>query len=183
MLLLTEDFKLLCKGAMVYVDTNVFINAQARPELLGLIGELRDDYSTAFITLSSVEYEYTRGSRTLGELKSRREFVRELVDTVMPVNRILESDKNDVFSATMSLIVGKKNSDYTDYLLATALHSFNNGIERHFVLSADAKAFPTSLFDICGVITISKNTEETVHLNLIELNRDKYKSILSKVGA
>ena len=72
MLLLTEDFKLLCKGAMVYVDTNVFINAQARPELLGLIGELRDDYSTAFITLSSVEYEYTRGSRTLGELKSRK---------------------------------------------------------------------------------------------------------------
>lgn len=181
MLLLTEKFTEICKGATVYLDTNIFILAQEQEELLGLLGALLNNHGTALLTLSSVEYEYSRGSQSLSELRDRREFVRTLTNIVMPVGKLLESDKNDVFSAVMSLIVGKKNSDYTDYLLAAALHAFHNGVDRQFVLSADARAFPGSIFDIAGVISISVPKGEAIHLNLIELNRDKYGSIMEKV--
>ncbi len=183
MLLLSDDFINICQGATIYLDTNIFIYAQEQEDLLLLFRDLSDNHNTAFLTLSSVEYEYSRGSQSLSELRARREFIHAITRTVMPVGKLLESDKNDVFSAVMSIVVGKKNSDYTDYLLATALHTFNNGIDKQFVLSADARAFPMSLFDISGVVSMSLSKGEVIHLNLIALNKERYGSIMEKVDS
>ena len=123
MLLLSDSFADTCKDGTVYLDTNVFICAQEQLELAEIISNLTSMYKVAFVTLSSVEYEYSRGSQTLEGIKLRRQFVRSIVSNVLPVGRVLEQEKNDIFSAAMSLVVGKKNSQYTDYLLAVALHA------------------------------------------------------------
>jgi hypothetical protein len=173
-LILSSNFSILCRNADIYLDTNVFICAQDQPLVVDLIAQLQKEQSTGFVTLSSVEYEFTRGSHSLEEIKFRREFVRSIVDRVLPVGKLLESDKNDAFSAAMSTVVGSKNSQYTDYLLAVALYVYRNGINKQFVLSADVKAFPMALFDIQGVVTISRKANEITHLHLLSLNNAKY---------
>jgi hypothetical protein len=181
MLLLSDDFHKLCRGATVYLDTNIFICAQEQTKLAQLIADLQQIHKAACVTLSSVEYEFTRGSQSLEEVKTRRLFVRNLAKVVMPIGKLLENDKNDAFSAAMSLVVGAKNSQYTDYLLAVALHAYRNTIVRQFVLSADARAFPLTLFDIEGSVTVARKNNEVAHLNLVSLNERKYARILQRL--
>lgn len=181
MLLLSDNFYELCNGATVYIDTNIFIYAQEQAALAQLIADLQQKHKTACVTLSSVEYEVTRGSQSLVEVQARRAFVRNLVQRVLPVGQLLENDKNDAFSAAMSLVVGRKDSQYTDYLLAVALHVFGGALERQFILSADARAFPLELFSIVGVVTLARKNSEVTHLHLIELSQDKYAGILDSL--
>jgi predicted nucleic acid-binding protein len=181
MLLLSTDFENLCESATVYLDTNVFIYAFEQPELVELIARLTAS-NTAFATISSVEYEFTRGSQSLQEIRDKREFLRGLVHRVLPVGNLLESDKNDVFSAAMSLVVGKNNSSYTDFLLATVLHSYNRIPERQYILSADVPAFPQNIFTVEGIMSIRLSKGNIVHLNLISLDKDKYRMIIEKVA-
>ncbi len=178
--LLSEDFLINCENATIYLDTNIFIVAQDNDSLIDVLQRMKQQHA-ALLTISSVEYEFSRGSRNLDELRTRREFVRTIASGVLPVGKLLESDHNDAFSAVMSIIVGKKNSDYTDYLLATALHTFHNGVSRQLVLSADARAFPTSLFDIVGVISLSGSHGEIQHINLIALNHKQYSTMTERV--
>lgn len=84
MLLLSSNFENLCKDATVYLDTNVFVYAFEQSELVDCIAKLISN-GTALATLSSVEYEFTRGSRSLQEIKDRKEFLRGLVHRVMQV--------------------------------------------------------------------------------------------------
>ena len=101
----------------------------------------------------------------------------------MQVGSFFESDKNDAFSAATSLIVSKKDSTYTDFLLATALHKFSGGIEKQYVLSADTPAFPVDIFTIEGVISVRLSKGNVVHLNLISLDQSKYAAIMANVLA
>lgn len=181
MLLLSDSFRDRCHGATVYFDTNVFIHAFSQDDLQALFAELVLEQSTTFTTLSSVEYEFTRGVRSLSELKVRKEFIRGLTYSVLPVGKFLETDKNDVFSMVMSIVLGKKNSQYTDYLLAAALHTYKH-IARQYVLSADVKAFPDSIFTTHGVITFMSQGEP-VHLHLIGLDEEKYAKVLNGINA
>ena len=178
MLLLSDKFLQLCHGAILYLDTNVFICAEENDKLVELIADLTNTHNTAFVTLQSVEYEFSRGSRSLSEITLRREFVRSLVHTVMSVNPLLDGDRNATFSVAMSLVVGRGNSQYTDFLLAAALHAYDNNIERHFVLSADVKAFPADLCDIEGVVTLNRKNGDIGHLHLISLDQGRYSKIL-----
>lgn len=180
MLILSNNFKETCHQATIYLDTNVFINAFDQDHILTLIHDYTEQNHTAFVTLSSVEYEFTRGSRTLKELQDRRQFVRDLVHQVLPVGRFLESDKHDVFSAAMSLVLGRKNSQYTDYLLAAALYSYRH-LEKQFILSADVKAFPLQLFSVEETVTTVNSQGEIVHLHLIRLDQEKYLKLLGNI--
>lgn len=81
----------------------------------------------------------------------------------------------------MSLIVNKKDSAYTDFLLATALHKFAGGIEKQYVLSADAPTFPVDIFTIEGIMSIRLSKGNVVHLNLISLDPVKYAAIVANV--
>lgn len=180
MLLLSDKFKEVCQGATIYLDTNAFIHAFDQDDLKVLFGELALNKQVAFVTLSSVEYEFTRGARSLDELQARREFVRSLVYQVMPVGKLLESDKNDAFSVVMSIVLSKKSSQYTDYLLAAALHTYNH-VDQQFVLSADLRAFPDNIFTIHGVVTTTLRQGETVHLHLISLDYQKYTQVLGGI--
>lgn len=182
MLLLSTNFREICKRATIYLDTNVVVYAHEQTELLELIADMTKSDSTAFATVSAVEYEFTRGAQSLQEIKDRKAFVRGIVHRVIPIGPLLDSDKNDAFSVAMSLNVGKKDSQFTDYILATALHSYSNGVDRQFVLSADTPAFPLSLFTIAGVISLSLNKGRVVHINLIELDRAKYQSIAQAIA-
>lgn len=183
MLLTSIEFDTLCKDATIYLDTNVFIYAHEQPELVEKIAIL-SSRGTAFATVSSVEYEFTRGSQSLLEIKTRKQFLRGLVERVISIGPLLESDKNDVFSAAMSLNVNRKNSQYTDFLLATVLHKFSvNDLERQFILTADIPAFPPQMFNIEGILSLRLDNTSLVHLNLISLDKDKYASIISKIAS
>ncbi|MDB5186986.1 MAG: hypothetical protein JWM07_458 [Candidatus Saccharibacteria bacterium] len=182
MLLLSANFEQFCENATIYLDTNIFLYAFEQSALVDLIAKLTAN-STAFATISSVEYEFTRGSRSLQEIRDRKEFLRGLVHRVMPVGNFLESDKNDAFSAAMSLTVGKKDSQYTDFLLATVLHNYHGGIEKQYILSADIPAFPHQIFTIEGIISIRLKKGDVIHLNLISLDTKKYEGIISKVAS
>lgn len=107
--------------------------------------------------------------------------MRGLVHRVLQVGKFLESDKNDAFSAAMSLIVSNKDSAYTDFLLATVLHNFHGGFEKNYILSVDAPAFPPDIFTIEGVISVRLKKGDIVHLNLIALDSDKYEAIMKEV--
>jgi hypothetical protein len=181
MLLLSDEFRELCSNATLYLDTNIFICAKEQTDLAQLIANLQQKQNAACVTLSSVEYEFTRGSQTLEEIKTRRLFVQSLVANILPVGKLLENDKNDAFSAAMSLVVGPKNSQYTDYLLAVALHAYQSAVERQFILSTDVRAFPVSLFDIVGAVAFNRKNDEITHAHLICLNKEKYGGILSRL--
>jgi hypothetical protein len=181
MLLLSDNFRNICKKATLYLDTNVVIYAHEQVELVDLIGDLTNN-GTAFTTVSAVEYEFTRGAQSLQEVKDRKAFVRGLVHRVIPVGQLLDSDRNNAFSVAMSLNVGRKDSHFTDYILATALHNFGGGAEKQYVLSADIPAFPLSLFTISGVISLGLNNGRVVHVNLIELDKDKYRSVAQAIA-
>ncbi len=181
MLLTSTDFDSLCENATIYLDTNIFIYAHEQPKLVEKIAHLSLN-GAAFTTISSVEYEFTRGSRSLLEIKTRKQFVRELVERVIPVGPLLESDKNDAFSAAMSLNVNAKNSQYTDFLLAIVLHKFSvNDLEKQFILTADVPAFPPQMFNVDGIISLRLDNNSIVHLNLISLDKAKYYSIMNKI--
>ena len=181
MLLTSIEFNALCEDATVYLDTNVFIYAHEQPELVEKIANLTTA-GTAFATISSVEYEFTRGAQSLLEIKTRKQFLRGLVCRVIPVGPLLESDTNDAFSAAMSLNVNRKNSQYTDFLLAIVLHKYSvNDLERQFILTADVPAFPPQMFNVEGVLSLRLENTSIVHLNLISLDKDKYLSIINKI--
>lgn len=146
-----------------------------------LIGGLTEGYDAGFVTLSSVDYEFSRGAQSIDEITTRRQFIRSLVSRLMPVGGLLENPRNDAFSVAMSLVVGRKDSQYTDYLLAVALHAYKNGITSQYVLSADIKAFPSALFTIEGVVTLSRKNGSVGHLHLIKLDEVKYSGILAKI--
>lgn len=175
MLVLTQGFDEKCNDAHVFLDTNVFINAAQQEELLIKLAGLASN-GTVLITISSVVYEYTRGSQSLAEFNTRREFINGLTSRVMPVGKFLESERLDPFSVAMSLVIKKGDSQYTDYMLASALYQFMGTPGHNFVLSADARAFPLDIFDIEGVITID-SAGKLCHLYLISLSADKYGSL------
>ena len=181
MLLLTADFDELCKKATIYLDTNGFIYAADNTELNDLYIRLVDKCGTVFMTLNSVEYEFTRGARTLRELTDRRDYVRSLA-SVLNVNRLLDNDKNDAFSVAMSLTVKSRDSQYTDFLLAVAMHAYRNGVTRQYILSADARAFPMDVFAVVGAITFSTKVHGVIHMNLYELDERKYVSLLKNIS-
>lgn len=71
MLLLSNNFEDICQNATVYLDTNIFIYAYEQEKLVELIAKLTAK-KTGFATISSVEYEFTRGSKSLREIKDRK---------------------------------------------------------------------------------------------------------------
>jgi predicted nucleic acid-binding protein len=183
MLLLSSDFKSLCENATIYLDTNVFIYAFEKDELVDLLVTLKVEKGSTLATVSSVEYEFTRGSQSLQEVLEKREFLSQIVEKVISVGSLLEDRSNDVFSTAMSLVVNKKSSQYTDYLLATLLHKFSRrDTEKHYVLSGDVPAFPNDMFNIEGIVSIRLKRGDVMHLNLISLNMKKYEGILSAVN-
>jgi predicted nucleic acid-binding protein len=184
MLLLSENFTTICNNAYIYLDTNFFIYAQNNDEITQIIEQIKINHKATLLTINSVEYEYTRGARSIEEIKTRRNFIASIADGgVVPFTSILKKDKTaDIFSAIMSKIVQRKDSDYTDYLLASALHQYKDNGQKQFILSADARAYPARLFDIAGVITASLSNNDIIHLNLINLNQEKYKKLIEIIS-
>lgn len=180
MLLLTDKFKELCQNARIYLDTNAFIYGADNSDLSNLYVELSNTYKTIFVTLNSAEYEFTRGARTLEQLIERRDYVRSLA-SIISVNKLLDNERNDAFSVAMSLTVKSKDSQYTDFLLAVAMHAYRNNIEEQFILSADVRAFPLNLFTVRGIASFDTKNFGIIHMNLYSLDEHKYASLLKKI--
>lgn len=177
MLLQSEGIDGLLKKSTVFLDTNTFLIAQENEEFLEFLYTKNND-DTALVTVNSVVYEYTRGSVTVDELQERRDFVNGIVETIKPINKVIESDKNDVFSLVMSLVTRSQNSQYTDYILASMLNMFRGTPESCYVLTSDTKAFSRDIFNVVGSITLDRRDKSLNHQCLIELDESKYRSLI-----
>lgn len=182
MLLLSEKFEETVARSTLFIDTNIFINAQVNEELRKFLIDLKNKPSsskTAIVTLRAVLYEYTRGSQSLNQLKSRHDFVELMTDDILSMSKIVESsDKNNIFSLVMSLTTSKKNSQYTDFILASMLNMFSSSSDDCYILSSDSRAFSDEIFNVVGTIFIDKSVNDKRHLYLIELDIQKYNNLI-----
>ena len=137
--------------------------------------------NTALVTVSSVVHEYTRGSSTVSELRERREFIEGIVEEIQPIHQVIESGYNDVFSLVMSLVTRAKDSQYTDYILASMLHMFRGTPETCYVLTSDSKAFSMDIFNINGSVTLDRRGGSIGNQYIIGLDRNKYNALLQNV--
>lgn len=180
MLLQSEGVDDLLKKSTVFLDTNVFYVAQENEEFLEFLYAKNND-DTALVTINSVVYEYTRGSSTVEELRERTDFINGIVKIVKPINQVIESERNNVFSLVMSLVTRSQDSQYTDYILASMLNMFRGTPEKCYVLTSDAKAFSRDIFNVIGSITVDRRDKSLNHQCLIELDEDKYQSLIEDV--
>lgn len=144
----------LLVGKILFLDTNVFVGALLCDDLALFLADLRKSSESQVLTVSSAVYEFTRGSKTLEEFNDKREFVNDLTDRVMPVGPLLENSKNDVFSLVMSRMVSSRDSDYTDFLLATCLYQYSR-LESVYLMTSDVRSMPRNIFDVVGSVTCS----------------------------
>lgn len=161
-------------GKILFLDTNVFIGALVSDEFAVFLADLRGQSDVEFLTISSVVYEFTRGSKTLEEFNDKRQFINDLVDRVISVGPLLENAKNDVFSLLMSRLVSSKDSGYTDFLLATCLYQYSQADEI-FLMTADQRSMPLAIFDVIG--TLAATDGHTLrHYGVYQLNRTHFTS-------
>lgn len=81
----------------------------------------------------------------------------------------------------MSLLVNKRDSDYTDFLLASCLHTYGNSFEKCYLMTADKRSMPLKIFDIIGTITTVNNSSDISVFYIYELNKDNCNSMKSKI--
>lgn len=174
--LYSTDLISTLSNKLLFVDTNVFIGASICNELVVLLSELREKYACNIYTVSSVVYEYTRGSSSLSEFNDRRAFVSKQVDKVISVGRLLENGQSDVFSLVLASLIGKKDSAYTDFLLATCLYQFSK-VESVYLMTADQLSMPRAIFDVVGVITCNDEKGKLVHYGIYVLNWNNFGSM------
>lgn len=161
----------LLSDRILFVDTNVFVGAANSDELLSFLVDLRQKESCQVLTISSAIYEFTRGSKTLAEFNNKREFVNDLTDRVISVGPLLENPTNDVFSLVMSRLVNSKDSDYTDFLLATCLYQYSR-LEEVYLMTSDIRSMPRNIFDVVGGVTCVDAESNLRHYIICRLNRD-----------
>lgn len=166
----------LLTGKIIFLDTNVFVGALLSDDLALLLADLRSSQQSQVLTISSAVYEFTRGSKTLEEFNDKREFVNGLTDRVISVGRLLENPKNDVFSLVMSRMVSSKDSDYTDFLLATCLYQYSR-LEKVYLITSDLRSMPRDIFDVVGSITCS-DKEALRHYVVYCLNETNFSAAI-----
>lgn len=193
-LLLTQGLQKKIDSTFTFLDTNVFIYARDEADLLSFLVGSR----STFATIAPVEYEFTRGAKSIEEVVERRTFMRSISPMVLPLDTILtghhkSKDKiieyqeaMDLFSTVMSTVVSKRNSQYVDYLLAiTALtYSKSSKENKRYILSGDAKGFPLTLFDVegsIGFVSGKGNEKSILTLYLFSIDPNKYKSIANSI--
>jgi hypothetical protein len=164
----------LLSGKVLFLDTNVFIGASLSGELSGWLAALLADKGCEILTISSVSYEFARGSKTLEEFNTRRKFINDLTK-IIPVGRLLENDNNNVFSLVMSRLVSARDSDYTDFLLATCLYQYSK-LETVYLMTADVRSMPRAIFDVKGNITCVDSKDNMGHYVIYCLNKDNFTS-------
>lgn len=169
----------LLQNKTIFLDANVFIGALCSDSFVIQLVELREKNDAEFLTISSAVYEFTRNSKSLAEFNDKRNFVNDLVNRVISVGPLLENPQNDVFSLVMSKLVSGKDSDYTDFLLATCLYQYSK-LDDVYLLTSDLRSMPRDIFDVRGSIT-SVDKQLMRHYVVYSLNKKNFASLVETI--
>ncbi len=160
-------------GQYIFLDTSVFIYASKNKTFFDFLADLKSKAGCSFVTIPSVVFEFTRGSKTVSKYNQRLKFLNDLVDHINPVNFL---NKISDFSVVMSKI-NDQNKAYTDFLLAACLYNF-----RHIavtLLTSDLKAF-SAFFSRTHILAV-EHGREIKNFGFYKLNIDGYANAASNV--
>ena len=161
-------------NSTVLLDTNVFSVASRSRDLAEFVAMLKNDTQCAYATIPSVVFEVTNGSSTLEVYNQRVEYIKTLVDAVLPTNFI---DKIVDFNVLMAKINGG-NKSFTDFQLAACLYQYRH--TNIYLMTTDLKAFP-SFFDRNFLITTEQDSGDVINFGLYSLNQANYNKAIEKV--
>ena len=161
------------KDKTVFLDTNSIILAMSNPIFLQFLYDLKFADCT-LMTISSVLFEFTRGSDTLEVFNKRSEFVLKDLDVgIYPIEKHLD----DLREFVVVLQKLGKNIDYTDFLLSCCLYKFKSC----FVLTENHSHFLTSLLDRKEIVTIDGDFPQIRNSAFYQFSIDKFEKIAQLV--
>lgn len=141
------------KNSSIFIDSTALIDANKSDSFLSLLTDIASS-GCAFYTIPSVVYEYTRTANTLSGYNERIDFLKTLGVTIF--NRVEEliEKQSRVFLVAYNGEFLKENGgpSYTDSLLCTM--AYKHRISEPYILTANHKDIPLSIFDRKELITI-----------------------------
>lgn len=140
------------KDFHIFLDTNVFIYAAKNEDFFNFLVELKDKTNCSYNTIPSVLFEFTNGADTLTKYNERIDFVKSLVDTVLPMAFL---QKIPDFYVVMAKI-NAQNKAYTDFQLAACLYNYRH--TKVALFTADLRALP-AFYPRTHIITIEHEKE------------------------
>ena len=114
------------------------------------------------------------------DFNDRRQFIAGLVQRIIPIGKLLEDQKNDVFSVVMSLFVKKQDSDYTDFLLATCLYRYSM-VQDVYLMTADQRSMPPQIFTLKGALTIADREGHIHNLGVYCIDHSNFAKVARKL--
>lgn len=127
------------------LDTNVFLHAVENPEFYALLLELKRG-GCAFMTITSVVFEFSRGAKTVEEYNWYVDYINNLGVIVYKTveDRIAADKAFSVLLQTECKKTGNKPS-YTDFLLLLLLHKYSHS--NIYLMTSNYKDIPMNVFD------------------------------------
>ena len=166
------------KDSSIFVDSTALIHANKSDEFLVLLTDIAGAGCNLY-TIPSVVYEYTRTSNNFVGFKDRLEFIKEL--GIIVFNRIeemVEKESRIFLVAYNTAFTEGRGPSYTDSLLCTM--AYKHRASNPFVLTANHKDMPLSIFDRKELITIDINGQFNVEA-LYQFSESKFSKVLNKL--
>lgn len=139
-IVLPQDFLLITKNKFILLDTCIFIDAFSNANEFGkYFTQLRNN-SCSFVTTTLVLNEFLKGSSDINKFNKKKEFVLDIVDTIMPTINL---------QPNIELLIKKygiesKDLSETDLNLGGTLVKYGDNIR---LMTKDQSDFPTSIFE------------------------------------
>ena len=131
------------------LDTNFLIEAYQHPEAYSDLRTLFSDQDSALTTIDLVVAEFMVGVRSIQEFRTKRDFVDDMIDVVLPLTK--EISDNLIEKIVPLYGDNKSRSIITDLYLAAFCMKFEKGI---LLITRNYNDFMPSLFKLLGTIPI-----------------------------
>ena len=161
------------KNSYLLLDTCVFYDAYKYGEVFTTFFDSLKKERCVLLTIFPVVVEFSRNSDTIKEYKSRREFIKTIVGVVLPIERTLIKDVEELVLAYRN---HGKHTSLTDFFLAGTLKRYR-GL---FLMTRNNKDFPIEIFDRRGIICNDAGQEPQFY-GIYKFSEEKHSSVLKRL--
>lgn len=153
-------------NSFVFLDTNCLIGAFVYPNLFSKLFDDLKQFGCEFLTISSVVFEFTRGTKTIEEFNSKLEFLENLA-SIYQIEKHLEDFKD----LTITLQKIKGTASYTDFLLIAALYKFRKAPS--YLLNSNHNDCPLEILDREAIVTVDTD-KDIKNYGIYKFSDEKY---------
>jgi hypothetical protein len=179
-IILTEETIKVFAGKLLLLDTDILVDASiAVEQFADLFQSLKASQCKLFV-ITPVLVEFLRGSKSLGDMQKKKQFIESTVDSVIKVGELpTNGDIMNYLEPGFLLAYGIKGKgvSYTDYEVARCIK--NHG-PTMLLLTGNYKHFPEHLFDRLGVVTNTASPEIKSY-GIYQFADARYKAILENL--